>query len=238
MSEFVNTVDVLGDDELCDQIILKTLTEYKDNIAIRVGSHAFRSCNSLQYVALPNATEIYDNAFLACKSLETIEIDKVTSIGTNAFYSCVALKNMNAPNITTIKRSFGGCTSLEKICFPAMKNLGDASYNYANSFEGCTSLKTADLPIVNYIGNGIFNKCSNFIALILRNTEAVATLTNVNAFTDTPIASGTGFIYVPSALIESYKVATNWSTYANQFRALEDYTVDGTITGELDESKI
>ena len=26
--------------------------------------------------------------------------------------------------------------------------------------------------------------------------------------------------------------------YANQFRALEDYTVDGTRTGALDESKI
>lgn len=54
----------------------------------------------------------------------------------------------------------------------------------------------------------------------------------------TPIANGTGYIYVPSALIEQYKVAENWSTYASQFRALEDYTVDGTITGELDETKI
>lgn len=39
-------------------------------------------------------------------------------------------------------------------------------------------------------------------------------------------------------LVDTYKADTNWSTYAAQFRALEDYTVDGTITGELDESKI
>ena len=75
------------------------------------------------------------------------------------------------------------------------------------------------------------------IALILRS-ETMATLAGTNALSSTPIASGTGYIYVPSALIEDYKVATNWSTYADQFRALEDYTVDGTITGELDESKI
>jgi hypothetical protein len=31
---------------------------------------------------------------------------------------------------------------------------------------------------------------------------------------------------------------TNWTTFSAQFRALEDYTVDGTTTGELDESKI
>ena len=46
------------------------------------------------------------------------------------------------------------------------------------------------------------------------------------------------YIYVPRALVEDYKVATNWSAYADQFRALEDYTVDGTISGDLDETKI
>jgi hypothetical protein len=33
-------------------------------------------------------------------------------------------------------------------------------------------------------------------------------------------------------LLESYKITTNWSSFATQFRALENYTVDGTITGE------
>lgn len=41
-----------------------------------------------------------------------------------------------------------------------------------------------------------------------------------------------------AALVDSYKAATNWSTYADQIRALEDYTVDGTTTGALDETKI
>ena len=39
----------------------------------------------------------------------------------------------------------------------------------------------------------------------------------------TVIASGTGYVYVPSALVNSYKSATNWSTYADQIRAIEDY---------------
>jgi hypothetical protein len=54
----------------------------------------------------------------------------------------------------------------------------------------------------------------------------------------TRIEKGTGYIYVPADLVDSYKAATNWSTFAAQFRALEDYTVDGTITGELDITKI
>ena len=44
---------------------------------------------------------------------------------------------------------------------------------------------------------------------------------------------------MPRALIEEYKADANWSSFELiQFRALEDYTVDGTIMGELDETKI
>ena len=51
----------------------------------------------------------------------------------------------------------------------------------------------------------------------------MATLANTNAFTNTPIKSGAGYIYVPAALVDSYKAATNWSVYADQIRAIEDY---------------
>lgn len=49
-------------------------------------------------------------------------------------------------------------------------------------------------------------------------------------------------VYVARALIESYKTATNWSSWYAQgrvdFKALEDYTVDGTATGKFDYEKI
>lgn len=92
-------------------------------------------------------------------------------------------------------------------------------------------------PNLTQIQTNAFDSCAKLIALTLRGSVLVNLLNN-NTFKGTPIATGTGYIYVPSALLEDYKVATNWSTYANQFRALENYTVDGTITGALDESKI
>lgn len=46
----------------------------------------------------------------------------------------------------------------------------------------------------------------------------------------TAIASATGYIYVPQSLVDQYKAATNWATYANQIRAIEDYP---EITGEV-----
>ena len=54
-------------------------------------------------------------------------------------------------------------------------------------------------------------------------------------FTYCPINNGgddglQGYIYVPKALLEDYKVATNWSVYADKFRAIEDYP---DICGEV-----
>ena len=80
----------------------------------------------------------------------------------------------------------------------------------------------ADFPSATSIGNNAFNGCTKLTSLILRS-ETMATLSSTGALSGTPIASGTGYIYVPAALVDSYKAASNWSTYANQIRAIEDY---------------
>ncbi len=105
------------------------------------------------------------------------------------------------------------------------------------AFYGCTGIATADFTAVTSIGVSSFLDCSSLTALILRGTDSAATA-GYNPFVGSAIAIGTGYIYVPAALVDTYKAATYWSKYAAQFRALEDYTTDGTTTGELDESKI
>ena len=130
-----------------------------------------------------------------------------------------------------------GCNNLTTANFPAVTSID----NYA--FAYCSNLTTVDLAAATSMGDGgsytyVFYQCPNLSALILRKTDAVCTLSSTNSFDSTKIKSGTGYIYVPSALVDSYKAAAKWSTFANQFRALEDYTVDGTTTGELDPTKI
>ena len=51
----------------------------------------------------------------------------------------------------------------------------------------------------------------------------MAKLVNKNALQNTMIANGTGYIYVPAELVETYKTTSNWETYADQIRAIEDY---------------
>ena len=129
------------------------------------------------------------------RSITEIRDNYATSIGEYAFYNC--------PKLTTA-------------VFPAATSIG----GYA--FSNCFSLTTADFPAATSIGNMAFYSCSKLTALILRS-GTMATLNGAYALNNTPINSGTGYIYVPSALVDSYKAASNWSTFANQFRAIEDY---------------
>ena len=54
MSEFINTIDALGDDVVIDSIINKTITEFKDDKVTSVGQYAFYGCTQLSDVDLPN----------------------------------------------------------------------------------------------------------------------------------------------------------------------------------------
>lgn len=90
------------------------------------------------------------------------------------------------------------------------------------TFYRCLDLTIVDFPQVTVIGAYAFNGCTRLNTVILRS-PTVTTLSNTNAFTNTPLASGAGYIYVPSVLVNTYKSATNWSTYASKFRAIEDY---------------
>ena len=157
-----------------------------------------------------NAESIGDYAFYSCKQLKTVNFPLATTIGNNAFESCQVLETVNSPLVTTI---------------------GTKAFYY------CYALKTANFPLVTTINSQSFSGCRALLSFIIRS-ETICKLSNADAFSYSSLASGTGYIYVPKDLVESYKTATNWSTYATQFRALEDYTVDGTVNGELDESKI
>lgn len=121
--------------------------------------------------------------------------DRVTTVGAYAFQNCSGLTSVSFPNVTSI---------------------GDYAFNAAYK------LAKADLPKVTSIGQHSFSAANALEALILRNTEKVCSLRS-DAVSYTKISSGSGYIYVPAALVDSYKAAANWQNYADQIRAIEDY---------------
>ena len=121
----------------------------------------------------------------------------ITSIGAYAFQYCTNLALTELPaGITSIENeAFYNCKSLTE-----MTCLGNITTIKSNAFAYCAELSKFALP----------------------NITSVPTLSSTNVFGNTPIASGTGYIYVPDDLVESFKSATNWSTYADQIKAISE----------------
>lgn len=140
-------------------------------------------------------TDIGDGAFWFCKSLQRVDLPNVINLGNSAFRDCTSLTNFDCPKATSFKYS---------------------------AFRGCTALKSIRLQNNITVTSSLFYDCTALTAVILID-ETLYTLEHTNAFQNTPISNGTGYVYVPSALVDSYKTATNWATFADQIRAIEDY---------------
>lgn len=157
---------------------------------------------------------------LAAKLNDTLteyESEMVTKVGNYGLAHSKTLKRVILPNVTALSWcSMEKNTVLEYVYVPKLKTPG------YGAFQECAALSKLDLPVAEYLDTAAFSKTA-MQTLILRRTSAICQLGNAGAFSNTPIASGTGYIYVPRSLVDSYKAATNWSNYASQIRAIEDY---------------
>ena len=216
-SPVIVNVPTGGGGENLDKLIDGTITEVSSAVT-RVNSYAFYYRTNLTSANFPNATSIGNYAFSDCSALASANFPNATSIGNRAFSGCRDFTTANFPAVTSIgSYAFNSCTGLTTTNFPVVTSIG------TYGFTTCTGLTTANFPAVTSISNYGFIGCSNLTALILRNTTKAATLGGSSAFNQTPIVSGKGYIYVPAALVDTYKAATNWSKFASQFRAIEDY---------------
>lgn len=142
----------------------------------------------------------------------------VTSLRTRSCQGATRLVTVNLPNVTSLgSYAFYGCSGLVTVKLPKLTSVS------TQTWYSCTKLQHADCGNLGSIPAQTFNACSALTELILRKTGSICTLANANGVSNTPIGKGTGYVYVPAALVDSYKAASNWSTFASQFRAIEDY---------------
>lgn len=140
---------------------------------------------------VPLATNIGNFAFKGCSSLTIADYPLATTVGQGCFDECITLSSVNLPLVTNIEPL---------------------------TFRKCESLTTVDLSSVTSISTQAFYD-SGVTSLIL-SSSVVVSLENEDAFYFTPIEDGTGYIYVPSDLVDSYKASEGWSTYTNQIQAI------------------
>ena len=179
-----------------DAFLDGSITEIESNLT-KIGQWALPHRRNLKKVILPNVTSIEEYAFyysFAPLEKPSLFFPSLTSVGDYAFTS----------------------SGIYTILLPKLKEVSSFMFNYS------TVLTMVDLGAATRINGAAFSNCSDLTTLIIR-TNSVCALAYSTVFNSTPINKKTGYIYVPSALVESYKAATNWSTFASQFRAIEDY---------------
>ena len=139
-------------------------------------NYAFYNCSDLKLASFPNLVTITDEgvfneAFYNCTSLESADFSKLSYISSSSggfsktFYGCSKLKSVNFDSLQSMyadmQGCFRNCTSLTKISFPSLNNLGSQRFGYSSStymFGGCTNLTEihfrADMQstIENYSG--------------------------------------------------------------------------------------
>ena len=94
----------------------------------------------------------------------------------------------------------------------------DLFFNIRGSaFYKCSKLTSVSFPLATSIGQYAFYSCRGLTTIYVgTNTSTVCTLSNTNAFINCTNLTN---IYVPANLVDSYKSATNWSSYADKIKA-------------------
>lgn len=204
---FVNAVGAIeaGGVDTLGSLLSGTLESYTNEDITKAIGHVFQRTTGIKHISLPNLKSTNWFTFQYCTTLETVYIPKLANLQGSLFLGCTALKEFitPVPGFHCDGNTFEGCTSL---------TLVDAQYN-----------GTETSNYWYYLGANNFAGCSVLETLILRLKGVPYKLNNVNALSNTPIANGAGYIYVPSDLVDTYKAETNWTTYADQIRAIEDY---------------
>ena len=235
-----DSVTTIGDYAFAECHSLTSVT-IPDSVTT-IGRDAFRYCSSLTSVTIPDSvTTIGYGAFMGCGNLAEFKgkfaadggrclvkdntliayanasgtaytiPDSVTTIGEDAFSDCESLTSVTIPDsVTTIgDNAFRNCDSLTSVTIPdSVTTIG----NYA--FYRCSSLTSVTIPdSVTTIGEDAFSWCSSLTSVYCKATTP-PTLGGSSVFDYNKYGRK---IYVPEGSLRAYKMAENWSNYADCF---------------------
>ena len=201
----------------------------------KIPANAFDRCPNLKSISAPQVKVIEQYAFYQCP-LTSVSFPVVTDLYQYAFYGNAALESVDMSNLKTITGSetFRGCKKLKKAIF---KNLSSLGYN-GNVFLGCESLETVDLGTVSSLPSSCLSGCYSLKTIVLRrtiNTGNITTMSSTSVLSNcyhfqgkvnatyNPDGLKDGCIYVPDDLVDTYKAASNWSTFADCIKPLSEY---------------
>lgn len=231
--------------------------EYNDTENVENMSYMFSGCTALTTPPQLNTSKAKNmqSMFENCSTLKSIPLydtHNVTNMSAmnKVCSNLISIPQLNTDIVTDMSNRFLSCIRLENL---STRIVTDNVTNITSMFSACYKIKVIDISHYKISStsncSAFANSCYSLVALVIRSFGTNYVL-NSNSFsscyhilgttnsTYNPTGAKDGYIYVPRNMIETLSSATNWSTHATQLRALEDYTLDGTTTGELDLAKM
>lgn len=191
----------------------------------------------LEYSDTSNVTSMY-SMFYNCYALTTIpklDISNVTD-ARYMFYNCgklTTIPKLHTSKIIYVESMFNSCISL--ISIPQLNT--DNVTSMRMMFNECNKLETIDITHYNISSSDgavqLCYNCHSLKVMIIRSFGSNYTLDSrsfnqcyhllgTKNSTYNPNGDKDGYIYVPKNMINTLKNATNWSTYADQFKPIYD----------------
>ena len=195
------------------------------NSVTNIAPHAFYYDAGITGISAPEVLIVEEQAISTCSNLASLYLPKVTRVGRTSNdagggYSIASLSKLTTlhlPELTNANgtynmSSLGSANGYVTIVLPKIAVIG------GHTFRGCKAEaidlgpSLANLPAYNFYGGTYYNN------IILRRTAGVVSADAANAINS--VNSSTK-VWVPSALIASYKAASNWSAKGDIFYAIE-----------------
>ena len=200
-----------------DAIITRSISgTYENDRITTIGKYAFIACRFLTSANLSNCVELQDYAFGTCTSLRSINAPKLTRLGAGVFNGS-GLLTFDGSLITSIGDGcFQSALSLTSVTLPLVETIP------ANCLRSCAKLARVGLGAATSIVRTAFTDSTALETLIIR-TETLCTIADASVtLRGSKIAAGTGYIYVPDDLVDSYKAETNWVVFADQIKGISE----------------
>lgn len=176
-----------------------------------IGRGAFMSATSLSSVSMTdNVLSIDGNAFDSCSNLSGITLSESLQILGDEAFQASGLRDITIPDtVETIGQgAFRNCTSLTGITI----GTGVTSIPM-EMLRGCTSLVSITIPSgVTSIGASALRYNTGMTGITM--VSSTPPTLGANAFDSTANCP----IFVPCDAVNTYKTATNWSTYASRIQ--------------------
>lgn len=176
-----------------------------------IGINAFTNCSNLRDVTIPVGIETIENgnysnaAFRSCNSLTAIQLPEgMTTIGNSAFNGCSGLKVVAFPStlITIGESAFSGCPLVSVSLPEHLTSIAGAAF-YGNS-----SLTTLRIPSsLESIGASAFGGCPNLKDIYTYTVQPI----NINSNTFSTYAAAT--LHIPTQGFNDYYASPTWGQF-------------------------